>query len=283
MCPPNYLNHAIGMGEVTPTANDSLTQRFISSQLTGKIFLPERYHFHTTLDSTNREAMTLAHNGFPEGTVIVADQQTQGRGRYGRVWASPPGLNLYFSLLLRPPIAVCQASQLTLLAGLALVETVVGMGVGEALLKWPNDIMVNGRKLAGILAEMASDGERIRFMVIGVGVNVNGSATHFPAEIAQRAITMAEILHKELVRGLLLVEFLRLFEYWYLRYLQEGFAPIRQGWLAHSALLGRQVQVALPQGGMVGEAMNLDEDGFLLVKESNGIVSRVMAGDVALL
>ncbi|MBF0428758.1 MAG: biotin--[acetyl-CoA-carboxylase] ligase [Magnetococcales bacterium] len=252
----------------------------LPDDLTGKLFLPQNYHFHAVLDSTNREAMDLAHGDAPEGTVVVADQQTKGRGRLGRVWVSPPGVNLYFSMILRPPLVARQVAQLTLLAGLALVETLVAAGVVEAVVKWPNDILVHGKKLAGILSEMVAVGERVRFVVIGVGVNVNGHAASFPQEVAERAVTMVDILCQSTDRGGLLAEFLRTFEGWYGRYLQEGFVPVRQGWLGYARLMGQPVRVEMASGVQTGVVLDMDEDGFLLIRQKEGELFRVMAGDV---
>ncbi len=259
----------------------ALTPPQMTPRLTGTLFLPDHYHYHAVLDSTNRLAMELGRDGAVEGTLVVADQQTQGRGRQGRVWVSPPGLNLYCSVLLRPAIAIAKLSQLTLLTGLVLAETLVAMGVADVVIKWPNDILIKGRKMAGILAEMATDGEHLRFVIIGVGVNLNGCAADFPSDVAERAITLAEILHKPINRSLFLAEFLQVFTTWYDHYLQAGFAVVRRRWLMHAHLEGRLVEVSMPSGVMVGEAVDMDQDGFLLVKQKEGTVSRVVAGDVA--
>src|SRR3972149_6765033 len=130
-------------------------------------------------DSTNRVAMEMAENGAPHGTVVVADEQTAGRGRMGRRWESPPGKNLYVSLLLRPPVPTVEAPRLSLVAGVALADAVEEMGVSPSL-KWPNDLYLGERKAAGILAEMASDPDGVRHVVIGVGLNVNMAEAGFP-------------------------------------------------------------------------------------------------------
>ncbi|MBF0127005.1 MAG: biotin--[acetyl-CoA-carboxylase] ligase [Magnetococcales bacterium] len=278
-CEPSHWGGG-GAGLSGGEGSDSLTRASMRPLLTDGLFVPEQYHFHPIMDSTNREAMTLAHGGAPQGTVIVADQQTNGRGRHGRTWASPPGVNLYFSMILRPAMPACHAPRLTLLAGLALVESVVAAGVEAARIKWPNDILVHGRKLAGILTEMASDGDRVRFVTVGVGVNVNGSAARLPPEVAARAITLEEITRKRWARELFLADFLRIFAKWYIRYLQEGFAPVRQGWLGHARMEGRRMRIQLPAGVVTGSALGLDEEGFLLVEQEDGVVSRVMAGEV---
>ncbi|HWS15327.1 MAG TPA: biotin--[acetyl-CoA-carboxylase] ligase, partial [Candidatus Methylomirabilis sp.] len=137
-------------------------------------------------DSTNRVAMEMAEHGAKHGTVVVADAQTAGRGRMGRRWESPPGKNLYVSMLLRPPVPTVEAPQLSLVTGVALADAVEAMGV-SASLKWPNDLYLGERKAAGILAEMASDPDGVRHVVIGVGLNVNMEEADFPPVLRGRA------------------------------------------------------------------------------------------------
>ncbi|MBF0163819.1 MAG: biotin--[acetyl-CoA-carboxylase] ligase [Magnetococcales bacterium] len=262
---------------------DGLAPASIAPHLTGPLFTPDRYHFHPQLDSTNRHALDLARAGAPEGTVVVADAQSQGRGRLGRVWSSPAGENLYFSLILRPEIPVAHAPRLTLVAGLATLDAVREAGITEARLKWPNDILVQGRKLAGILTEMAAEGERVRHVVVGVGVNVNGRAERFPAEVAARAVTMADILQNSMERGIVLARLLSAWEAWYRLFLSEGFTPIRLAWRERALLAGQKGRVETPQGTRWVELLDLDQEGFLLALDrEGGEPFRVLAGDVLL-
>ncbi|MBF0416860.1 MAG: biotin--[acetyl-CoA-carboxylase] ligase [Magnetococcales bacterium] len=255
----------------------------MAPRLTGTLFTPERYQFHAHLDSTNRYTLDLARTGAPEGTVVVADAQSQGRGRLGRLWASPPGENLYLSMLLRPAIPVAHAPRLTLVAGLAALDAIRETGVTEARLKWPNDILVQGRKLAGILMEMAAEGERVRHVVVGVGVNVNGRAEQFPAEVAARAITMADILQKRIERGIVLARLLSAWEAWYRLFFDEGFEPIRQAWRERALLTGQKGRIESAQGMRQVTLLDLDQEGFLLACDrEGGAPFRVLAGDVLL-
>ncbi len=255
--------------------------------LTGPLFTAERFFFHEVLDSSNREAARLAGLGAEEGTVVVAEQQTQGRGRLGRPWASPPGVSLYFSVVLKPDIETRHAAQLTLLAGLALAKEIsthiqsIDTDKRNSLeIKWPNDLLLKGRKLAGILTEMRAEGNRVRHVVVGIGVNVNGQATMLPPELHESAITLAEYLRKNIKRSSLLAGFLTTLEQTYRVYLTQGFAPIRTAWLTHAQILGRRVRVNLATEIFKGEAVKMDTDGFLLVKRDDGQFSRVVAGDV---
>ncbi|MBF0213597.1 MAG: biotin--[acetyl-CoA-carboxylase] ligase [Magnetococcales bacterium] len=265
-----------------PPDHDTLRPERMAPLWRGRLFAAERYHYHERIGSTNQEAMQLARAGAPEGTLVVAEGQSGGRGRLGRVWESPSGENLYLSMVLRPDLPVAHAPRLTLVAGLATVEAVLAAGVAEARLKWPNDVLVNGRKLAGILTEMATEGERIRQVTVGVGVNVNGRSADFSPEVAARAVTMADILHRTCERAELLAALLVAMERWYARLLTEGFAPIRIAWKEWALLEGQRVRVESATGSREGWLEDLDEEGFLLVRGAEGEIWRVLAGDVVL-
>ncbi len=147
-------------------------------------------HHHESLGSTNEVAFRLAQDGAEHGEVVVAEQQTAGKGRRGRVWVSPPGLNLYFSAILRPELPPQRAPELTLVAAVALAEALREFGT-EAAIKWPNDVQIEGRKVAGILTELSAEPERVHFVVVGVGVNLNSQAGHFPEELREVATSLA--------------------------------------------------------------------------------------------
>ncbi|MBF0296656.1 MAG: biotin--[acetyl-CoA-carboxylase] ligase [Magnetococcales bacterium] len=260
---------------------EELTRASMIPRLTNGMFGPEGYRFEEVVDSTNRMAMTLAQEGAPHGTVVVADGQTGGRGRLGRSWASPPGVNLYFSMILKPELPLERVAMLTLLTGVALAECVTAAGLDGARLKWPNDLLHGGRKLGGILAEMTARGERARYVIVGVGLNVNGRATGFPADVAQRAVTMAEVLGRDSNRGEVLADFLHRFTGWYRCFLEEGFASVRAEWLGYARLTGgERVRVTTESGEVTGEALDLDERGCLMVRRGDGGILRVMTGEI---
>lgn len=267
----------------TPTS-EAVGACLIRDQRSNRLFSGEKLHFFESLDSTNEQATLLARQGAEEGSVVVADHQTRGRGRMGRVWDSPVGLNLYFSMILRPAVEPRYASQLTLLTGLALAETVGAVGVDDVQIKWPNDLLFGGKKVAGILTEMAIEENRVRFIIVGVGVNVNAELADLSPEIADIATTLRARLKIKVKRSVFLADFLGRFQTWYDRYLAEGFAPLRSVWLERSRIQGRRVQVNLLKDSFAGEAIDLDVDGFLVVKrDDTGRESRVLAGDVHLL
>jgi BirA family biotin operon repressor/biotin-[acetyl-CoA-carboxylase] ligase len=236
-----------------------------------------RLHCYATIGSTNDEAKRLARAGAPEGTLVWAGEQTAGRGRRGRHWASPPG-NLYLSLLLRPGGAPARSAQLGFVAALGLGEAVERLA-GPALrlsYKWPNDLLVEGRKLAGILleSETTASGE-IDLVVIGTGVNLATSphAAEYPAtSLAEEGITA-------ITPAMLLEAFVGRFDGWASRWRREGFAPVREAWLSRAIGIGEAIRVRLERTTLAGRFLDLDETGALLLDGAEGL-RRVAAGDV---
>ncbi len=202
-------------------------------------------------DSTNRVAMEMAESGAPHGTVVVADAQTAGRGRMGRRWLSPAGKNLYVSLLLRPSVPTVEAPTLALVAGVALADAVEAVGV-PATLKWPNDLYCGGRKAAGILAEMASDPDGVRHVVIGVGLNVNVEEADFPPDLRGTATSLRICAGRAFRRVDLLARLLDAFGARYAEFLGGGFASLRDGWDRRDFLRGRRVLLRRQGGRGVG-------------------------------
>lgn len=229
--------------------------------------------------STNDEVGTRATNGAPEGLLVVADQQTKGRGRRGRTWLSEPGENLTFSLLLRPALAARQVAPLTLIAGAALAAALFDMGI-KPRLKWPNDVLLDSsdgpRKVAGILTEMSSDGDRVRHVVLGIGINVNSDA--FPDELA-RATSLRLSLGRTADSAALLALVVNAFERRYEAFVAHGPAEGLAEWNRY-ALIG--LSCWLDQGGtrIDGIAAGVDASGALLVRTSNGDVVTVHGGEV---
>jgi BirA family biotin operon repressor/biotin-[acetyl-CoA-carboxylase] ligase len=231
-----------------------------------------------TVGSTNDEAAALARAGAPHGTVVTALAQTQGRGRQGRAWFSPPGDNLYLSMVLRlglPPAAV---PPVTLAAGVAVVEAVNSLGV-TASLEWPNDVVVAGKKIAGILTETSTRGGHTEFVVVGVGLNVN--TIDFPGDLEPIATSVRrERGGDPLPLEPIAADLAARLEAWALRFSRGGPAPVARAWKAHAAVLGRRVRVA--EGGRVveGVARDVDDDGALWLDADDGRRLRVISGEV---
>jgi BirA family biotin operon repressor/biotin-[acetyl-CoA-carboxylase] ligase len=239
--------------------------------------------FFPEIDSTNREAHDRARGGAREGTVILADSQSRGRGRRGRSWESPPGANLYLSIILRPPICSSHAPQITLLAGVAAARAFSGVSGLECLIKWPNDIFLRGKKSAGILAEMEGEGSKVRFVILGIGVNVNWSREDFPADLGGTATSLHAESGKEISRAGAAAGLFRELEKEYTAFLREGFsARLREEWNRLSWINGKQVTLSSPEGTLSGQALGLDTDGALLLLDGEGKTRRFIVGDVSL-
>ena len=241
--------------------------------------LGHSYEFLSACVSTNDVVRSRAADEAAEGLLIVADTQAAGRGRLGRSWHSPPGQNLYLSLLLRPALPARLAAPLTLLAGASLARTLVEAGVVPRL-RWPNDLLIPAagsfRKVAGILTEMATKGEAVRHIVLGVGVNVNGLA--FPAELAERATSLRMACGHAFDRTQLLVVFLSIFESLYDDFLARGPAFGLAEWRRH-ADLGRVCRVDQNGARIEGIATDIDDSGALLVRDDAGHVHRLTSVD----
>ena len=236
-----------------------------------------RLRHYATIGSTNDEAKALARAGAADGTLVWADEQTAGRGRRGRLWRSPPG-NLYLSLVLRPDAAPSRAAQLGFVAALGLGDALQPL-VGPALplrYKWPNDLLANGQKLAGILLESetsASDG--VDFVVVGIGVNIVSA----PKDVEFLATSLMANGIAGVTPPVLLEGFAMHFAGWAQRWREEGFAPVREAWLAAASGLGESVRVRLERDTLFGWFHDLDDDGALVLDSLEGR-RRIAAGDV---
>lgn len=258
---------------------DVLTPDVLKRQLKGTLFGKRIYHFFKT-DSTNRVAFELGHAGEPEGVIVLAEEQSAGRGRAGRTWHSERAAGIYVTLLLRPKLAPVQAPLLTMMAGLSAhsaVEAVTGLAVD---LKWPNDLIIRGKKAGGILTEMHAEPGMVRFVVVGIGLNVNQE--RFPGELAGLATSLRQETGKAQSRMELLVRLLREFESDYNRFLREGIPGVIQRFeVVSSYAHGKKVRVTNGTESYVGTTAGLGPEGLLQVEREDGRVVTVIAGDVA--
>jgi len=257
---------------------DILTPDMLRQRLKGNLFGKRVHHFFKT-DSTNRIALELGHAGEPEGALVIAEEQTAGRGRIGRTWHSERATGIYATLLLRPKLAPVQAPLLTMLAGLS-ARTAITEATGVTVdVKWPNDLLVHGKKIGGILTEMHAEPSQVRFIIVGIGINVNQDK--FPAEIATAATSLRAASGKEQSRADILIRLLREFENDYNRFLQEGAANIVKRFEEVSSYArGKHVQVTNGSEAFTGVTAGLAPEGLLRVKRDGGDVVTVVAGDV---
>jgi len=232
-------------------------------------------------ESTQDELRLLAEEGAVEGTVVMAERQTKGRGRLGRNWVSPPGKGIWMSLLLRPPVPLPLTPQLTLLAAVALSRaisaTVPSLPIG---IKWPNDLLVGGRKISGILLESAAEDERLKYVVVGMGISVNLDADDYPEDMLAKVVSLKMASGETIDRSELAACILEQFEKLYGLYLEQGFDPIRTLWEARSVTLGRPAVLYTPQGEVNGIPRGLDDMGGLLVDLPDGSRRTIYSAEV---
>ncbi|MCD6554008.1 MAG: biotin--[acetyl-CoA-carboxylase] ligase [Anaerolineae bacterium] len=259
-------------------AEEKLTMEAITRELPTRL-IGRRVVVYPRVGSTNDEAKRLAEDGAPEGTLVVADEQTAGRGRLQRTWWAPAGTALLMSLILRPDLAPHQAQRLTMLCSLAICDAIAGTTGLVPAVKWPNDVLLRGRKVCGILTELGIEGPRLAYAVVGMGVNVNvdfggaGELTHTATSLAQEL--GREVSRLELLRAILIN-------------VEERYARLRAGesphaeWAARLATLGQRVIVTTPTEQLSGIAEGVDADGALLLRDENGVLRHILAGDVTL-
>lgn len=236
-------------------------------------------HRYELLSSTNDFAARMAEDGAPEGTVVIADQQVAGRGRHGRHWSSPEGEGLYLSVILRPDLPFDQLWQIGFVAAAAAAQAIREVSGLTPQIKWPNDVLLNGRKVCGILVEARTEGA-LRPVIVGIGINVNSD--RLPPEIADKATSiMRETGNPASVREVE-TALLEQLDALYSRYMADGFDPIFQIWQAFDCTPGRRVSVITSDAVIDGTAVEVDSNGDLIVRRDDGTTARVTAGEVIL-
>ena len=235
-------------------------------------------------DSTNRRAYRMAEEDATEGTTVIADRQKNGKGRMGREWVSPSGVNLYLSIVLRPAIDPARAPQLTFVAAVATLEAIKkSLPDLNPVIKWPNDILINSKKVCGILTEMSSEVDRVRFVVLGLGININMEGRAFPEELKRRASSLLIESGGEVDRVRLTSALLSEIERHYTIFKEEGFGPILEKWRKNCTAIGREATVRQFDDVMRGTITGVDDSGALLLKRGdNGETVSVISGDLTL-
>lgn len=235
-------------------------------------------------ESTNAVAFKMAEEGAPEGTVVIADAQSAGKGRLGRIWLSPAGVNLYCSVVLRPSITPVAACQLTFLSVVAVARAIEKCSKLKPQIKWPNDILISGKKVAGLLNEMNAETEKVNFVVLGIGVNLNMHLSQLSEGVLRHpATSLLEEGGEEVDRAAFARTLLTELDELYDRFLLEGEGPVRAEWLERSAIRGRNVRVSCGAREFTGAVQGVDAFGALLVLQSDGTLEKVLSGDVTLI
>jgi BirA family biotin operon repressor/biotin-[acetyl-CoA-carboxylase] ligase len=248
--------------------------------LLGTKSIGKTIHFYETIDSTNTKAYEFALKGAQEGEVVIAESQKRGRGRLGRQWFSPPLSNLYLSVILRPKIPPHQASLITLMAAVATADAIRKFSGLDPRIKWPNDVLLSNRKVAGLLNEIHSEMDRIHFVILGIGVNLNMDTSMVSKEIRSRATSLKREMGQTVSRKDFLKTLLEELETWYDVFLEEGGPMILKAWRERAQIQGKQVRVASFGETLSGVAIDVDSDGALILETETGERKRVVAGDV---
>lgn len=265
-----------------PGISDSLEAGVLKRMLATRT-LGRNLQVELRTDSTNDIAKQLAWDGAPDGTVVMADQQLQGRGRQGRSFASPAGVGIYMSLLLRPQVAISRLPQLTLLAGVAAASAIEEISSLPVELKWPNDLMIDRKKAGGILTESVIQADLSPVAVVGIGINVNTALQQFPAELRDQVTSLALAAGRFIPRLPVAAAVLGHFEPLYDTFQQKGLAPLLPRWLHYGRIVGKRVRYTTEHGVEEGVASGLDEDGALLVRSRENPRLRVVSGEVTFL
>jgi len=258
--------------------NPEILEKFLA----GKFFGQKLYYYSET-GSTNDVAFSLGVGGASEGTVIIADSQNKGKGRMQRIWHSPPGTNIYTSVILRPKIRLSKASQIPITAGVAVAETLSKYCPDKVHLKWPNDVLIGGKKVCGILAQIKMSENAIDFIVLGIGINVNMSREQIPHDIKDIATSLSIETGREISRQELIISLYENLAKCYKQLVQKGFRPIKEKWLSLTLMTGQMIQVMFKNEKMEGKAAGIDDDGSLILLTNENKKVKVSAGDVTIL
>lgn len=245
-------------------------------------FIGKNVHYEESVESTQKIAHLLAYEGAPEGTVIIAEEQLSGRGRMDRKWHSPKYTGIWMSIILRPSIPLPKAPQLTLLAAVAIVQAIEDLTGLLPEIKWPNDILIKGKKVTGILTELEAEADRINSIIIGIGMNVNQAKEDFPSELQDIATSLSlekgeKVSRADLIKGI----FMNL-EKLYLLFLEEGFLPIKLLWESYAISIGRKITARTLTHSIIGKAQGITDDGVLIIEDEQGKTHHVYSADIEL-
>jgi len=275
------IESSLKKGYLLQKTSDVLTPREIRDGLETKVLGKRDIAYFTETDSTNTRAKDLATRNAPEGALVLSEKQTKGRGRKARNWFSPSRDGIYLSLILRPTIAPRNAPVITLLTAVAVAEALLSLTRLKIAIKWPNDILVGGKKLAGILTEIGTQGDSIDYVVVGLGLNVN--TPRFPYDIRDKATSILIETGKRFSRVKVIREYLKWYEVYYEVFKNIGFEPIRKRWRELTNMIGQQITVETIDKRYSGEVQDIDKHGALIITDRTGKSHRIIFGDVTVI
>ncbi|MEO2212263.1 biotin--[acetyl-CoA-carboxylase] ligase [Paenibacillus amylolyticus] len=262
------------------TKPDSIDATALQLALDTTVFGRKAVLLTSTL-STQGDVLKLAEQGQAEGAVVIAEEQTGGRGRFGRQWFSPPGKGIWMSVLLRPDLPLQHTPQLTLLTGVAVCRAVRACSGADAGIKWPNDLLIDGRKVCGILLESTVEDHEVRYCIAGIGVDVNFDPEDYPEDLTTIATSLKMETGQSVDRTKLTAAILTELEQLYYLYQKEGFGVISALWEALSVSMNREIAVTNPHGVIEGKAIGLDPSGALIVEKHDGEHTLVISGEIS--
>ncbi|MGG3736984.1 biotin--[acetyl-CoA-carboxylase] ligase [Aeribacillus pallidus] len=260
-------------------APDKVTENEIQFGLQTKR-LGQTIYYEESVESTQQIAHRLSYEGYPEGTLVISEEQVAGRGRMTRSWYSPKYTGIWMSLILRPNLPPQKAPQFTLIAAVAISQAIEEISGIEAEIKWPNDILIRGKKVTGILTELQADADKIHSIIIGMGVNVNQSSTDFAADIKPIATSIAIEAKKKIPRAQLVRRILEKLEIYYDLYMEEGFRPIKLMWESRAVSIGKNIIARTINGTIEGKALGITDEGILQLEDAQGIIHHIYSADI---
>lgn len=267
-----------------PSGRVDLDVDLIRKQLSGRT-VGRELRLLDSVPSTNAVLRGLAQEGAPEGTVVIADEQTAGQGRLRKTWFSPPSVNIYASVLFRPAIAPREVPGYSFISSLALTDAIQAEGLRPAI-KWPNDVLVDRRKVAGSLVECVTSDRRVDWIILGVGVNLNVTRETLAEaldEASHAAGSLAEVARREIDRNAFAAAFLNLLDEWAQIYALQGPAPVLDAWRDRDILTGRRVEVRGEEDApFEGRVLGVDREGYLILRDARGVRRRVLDGEIRL-
>ncbi|WP_442594492.1 biotin--[acetyl-CoA-carboxylase] ligase [Neobacillus sp. D3-1R] len=243
-------------------------------------FLGHTIQYEESVESTQKIAQRLAYENAPEGTIVVAEEQLSGRGRMDRKWYSPKYTGVWMSIILRPNIPLAKAPQLTLIAAVAVVQSIEELTGLSPEIKWPNDILINGKKMTGILTELQAEADRINSVIMGIGINVNQQIKDFPSEIQEIATSIAIEKGSKISRAAIIRSVLFHLEKLYQLYLDKGFYPIKLLWEGYAISIGKNIKARTLTNIIEGKALGITDDGVLRIEDKEGNIHHVYSADI---
>jgi BirA family transcriptional regulator, biotin operon repressor / biotin---[acetyl-CoA-carboxylase] ligase len=245
-------------------------------------FIGRNIHYEESVESTQKIAHRFASEDAQEGTVIIAEEQLSGRGRMARRWHSPKYTGIWMSMIIRPNIPLSRAPQLTLLAAVAIVQAIEEMTDLIPEIKWPNDILINGKKVTGILTELQAEADRIHSIIIGIGINVNQKEEDFPQELQKIATSLFIEDGETVSRAELIRSIFKHFEKLYTLYLEQGFLPIKLLWEGYASSIGKYIKARTLTNTIEGKALGITNDGVLQLEDMAGTIHHIYSADIEL-